>query len=79
MFGWNYKTRTRAFEESLDVLEKAWAASRFDYVGKIYNVKGGLLRPPPVKPGALPLWIGAAAPKARARAVRHRAGFSSPR
>ncbi|HZQ02362.1 MAG TPA: LLM class flavin-dependent oxidoreductase [Reyranella sp.] len=75
MFGWNYRTRTRAFEESLEILEKAWSGEPFDYAGKIYNVKGGLLRPPPVKPGRPPLWIGAAHPKARARAVRHRAGF----
>ncbi len=74
-FGWNYKTRTRAFEESLEILEKAWIGEAFDYAGKIYSVKTGLLRPPPVKPGRLPLWIGAAHPKARARAVRHRAGF----
>jgi alkanesulfonate monooxygenase SsuD/methylene tetrahydromethanopterin reductase-like flavin-dependent oxidoreductase (luciferase family) len=74
-FGWNYATRTRAFEESLDILEKAWTGEAFDYDGKIYTVKGGLLRPPPVKPGAPPLWIGAAHPKARARAVRRRAGF----
>lgn len=74
-FGWNYKTRTRAFEESLEILEKAWIGEAFDYAGKIYSVKNGLLRPPPVKPGRLPLWIGAAHPKARARAVRHRAGF----
>ena len=38
-------------------------------------MKGGLLRPPPVLPGRPPLWIGAAHPKARARAVRRRAGF----
>ena len=38
-------------------------------------MKGGLLRPPPVKPGRPPLWIGAAHPKARARAVRRGAGF----
>ena len=75
MFGWNYATRTRAFEESLDILEKAWTGEPFDYDGKIYKVKGGLLRPPPVKPGRPPLWIGAAHPKARARAVRRRAGF----
>ncbi len=74
-FGWNYKTRTRAFEESLEILEKAWTGEAFDYAGKIYSVKGGLLRPPPVQPGRPPLWIGAAHPKARARAVRHRAGF----
>ncbi len=75
MFGWDFARRTRAFEEALDILEKAWTGESFDYEGKIYNVKGGRLRPPPVKPGRLPLWIGAAHPKARARAVRHRAGF----
>ncbi len=75
MFGWPYARRTSAFEECLDVLELAWKGEAFDYEGRTYKVKGGLLRPPPVKPGRLPLWIGAAAPKARARAVRHRAGF----
>ena len=74
-FGWNYKTRTRAFEESLDILGLAWRGERFDYEGRVYNVKGGLLRPPPIKPGPLPLWVGAAAPAARARAVRYRAGL----
>jgi len=74
-FGWNYKTRTRAFEESLDILGLAWRGERFDYDGRVYNVKGGLLRPPPIKPGPLPLWVGAAAPAARARAVRYRAGL----
>ena len=75
MFGWPYAKRTRAFEESLDILEAAWRGEPFEYDGSIYKVKGGILRPAPVKPGKLPLWIGAAAPKARARAVRHRAGF----
>src|SRR6185312_13796456 len=75
MFGWNYAKRSAAFEESLEILDLAWQGERFDYEGRIYKVKSGILRPPPVKPGRLPLWIGAAAPKARARAVRHRAGL----
>ena len=75
MFGWPYVRRTSAFEEALDTLEKAWTGEPFDYQGRSYKVKAGLLRPPPVKPGRLPLWIGAAHPKARARAVRRRAGF----
>jgi alkanesulfonate monooxygenase SsuD/methylene tetrahydromethanopterin reductase-like flavin-dependent oxidoreductase (luciferase family) len=74
-FGWTYATRTRAFEEALDILEKAWTGEAFDYAGRIYSVKDGRLRPPPVAPGRPPLWIGAAHPKARARAVRRRAGF----
>jgi alkanesulfonate monooxygenase SsuD/methylene tetrahydromethanopterin reductase-like flavin-dependent oxidoreductase (luciferase family) len=75
MFGWNYARRSTAFEESLEILDLAWRGEPFDYEGRIYKVKSGVLRPPPVKPGRLPLWIGAAAPKARARAVRHRAGL----
>ena len=75
MFGLPYATRTRAFEEALDILHLAWSGERFDYHGKIYNVKSGILRPPPIKPGPPPLWIGAAAPKSRARAVRHGAGL----
>jgi len=51
------------------------AASASTMRAASYKVKGGLLRPPPVRPGPLPLWIGAAAPLARARAVRHRAGL----
>ena len=75
MFGWPYAKRTTAFEESLDILSHAWLGERFDYEGRVFKVKQGLLRPPPVKPGPLPLWVGAAAPAARARAVRHRAGL----
>jgi alkanesulfonate monooxygenase SsuD/methylene tetrahydromethanopterin reductase-like flavin-dependent oxidoreductase (luciferase family) len=75
MFGWPYARRTRAFEESLDILKLAWSGERFDFAGQIYNVKGGLLRPPPLRAGAPPLWIGAAAPASRARAVRHGAGL----
>jgi hypothetical protein len=66
MFGWPYARRTTAFEESLDILGLAWRGERFDYEGRVYKVKGGLLRPPPIKPGPPPLWIGAAAPVARA-------------
>lgn len=75
MFGLPYARRTRAFEEALDILQIAWRGERFDYDGRIYSVKAGILRPPPLRPGPLPLWIGAAAPKSRARAVRYRAGL----
>ena len=66
------RTRTRAFEESLDILEKAWTGEPFDYDGKIYKVKGGVLRPPPVKPGS------AAALDRRRRAQGPREGRAPP-
>ncbi|MEC9345795.1 MAG: LLM class flavin-dependent oxidoreductase [Pseudomonadota bacterium] len=74
-WGLNYRTRTRAFEECLSILALAWSGEPFDFDGDIYTVKGGLLRPTPVVPGPAPLWIGAAAPVSRARAVRNGAGL----
>jgi len=74
-YGQNYRQRTRAFEEALDILNLAWTGERFDYQGELHQVSGGLLRPAPVSPGAPPLWLGAAAPASRARAIRHRAGL----
>ena len=50
MFGWSYARRTTAFEEALDILGLAWRGERFDYEGRIYKVRAGLLRPPPVRP-----------------------------
>jgi alkanesulfonate monooxygenase SsuD/methylene tetrahydromethanopterin reductase-like flavin-dependent oxidoreductase (luciferase family) len=73
--GRSYKERTGAFEDALEVLQLAWAGDRFDYKGRTCEVRGGWLRPAPVRPGHPPLWVGAAAPTSRARAVRHGAGL----
>lgn len=73
-YGWPYSTRTRAFEEAIEVLEAAWRGEPFDYEGDIYKVRQGCLRPRPVQ-NRLPLWLGATAPAARARVIRHRAGL----
>jgi len=75
-YGLDYKRRTRAFEESLDILGLAWTGETFDYEGQIYNTKNGALRPKPVSPGKPALWIGATAPAARARVVRYTAGLT---
>lgn len=74
-FGLPHGGRTMAFDEALDVLERAWTGEEFDYDGGVYQVHRGRLRPPPVQPGRPPLWIGAAAPRSRARVVARRAGL----
>jgi alkanesulfonate monooxygenase SsuD/methylene tetrahydromethanopterin reductase-like flavin-dependent oxidoreductase (luciferase family) len=73
--GLPFERRTRLLGEALDVLDLAWSGDRFDYHGEIHRVDGGLLRPAPVRPGLPPLWLGAATPRSRARAVRRRAGL----
>ncbi len=73
--GLDYDRRTRSFREGLDIVDLAWHGERFDYDGQMHKVKGGLLRPPPLRTGHPPLWLGAAAPKSRARAARRGAGL----
>ena len=74
--GLDYTRRTRALRECLDIVDLAWTGERFDYNGELYQVQGGLLRPAPCVPsGRPPLWLGAAAPRSRARAVRRGAGL----
>jgi alkanesulfonate monooxygenase SsuD/methylene tetrahydromethanopterin reductase-like flavin-dependent oxidoreductase (luciferase family) len=73
-YGWRYQTRTRAFEEAIHILEQAWTGESFDFTGDIYSVHQGRLRPKPLQ-SRLPLWLGATAPPARARVIRHRAGL----
>lgn len=73
--GLNYRTRTRAFDEGLDIIDLAWTGEPFDYDGDIYRSTGGLLRPAPVRPGLPALWLGAANSAARERVVSRRAGL----
>ena len=74
-FGLPYGRRTRALEEALEILKLAWRGERFDYAGDIYRVTAGLLRPPPLRPGVPPRWMGAAARAARERVIRNGAGL----
>ncbi|MDH4076016.1 MAG: LLM class flavin-dependent oxidoreductase [Acidimicrobiia bacterium] len=74
--GADYGRRTRALRECLDIVDAAWTGERFDYAGEIYRVDGGLLRPTPIDPTRRPpLWLGAAAPRSRARAAARGAGL----
>ncbi len=74
--GADYGRRTRALRECLDIVDTAWTGERFDYEGELYQVSGGLLRPTPIDPTRRPpLWLGAAAPRSRARAAARGAGL----
>ena len=71
LFAAPYKERFSRFEESLEILRKAWSShERFSYHGKRYHFDDILLTPKPYQPGGPPLWIGAAYPEAIKRAGR---------
>src|SRR5262245_51223757 len=47
MFGWPYARRTRAFEESLDILALPRRGERVDHHGSVYKVHARMQPPPP--------------------------------
>lgn len=71
LFAAPYNERFSRFEESLEILRKAWSShERFSYYGKRYQFEDILLTPKPYQPDGPPLWIGAAYPEAIKRAGR---------
>jgi alkanesulfonate monooxygenase SsuD/methylene tetrahydromethanopterin reductase-like flavin-dependent oxidoreductase (luciferase family) len=67
LFGVNPKTQVSRFEESLDLIERAWAGEEIDHEGKHFKVKGGPVTPSPV---AAEVWLGATSEPGVKRAAR---------
>lgn len=43
--------------ESIEILRKYWSGERFDYHGKIFDLKDVDMLPKPVHPGGPPIWV----------------------
>ena len=57
-------------DEAIEIIRKYWAGERFDYRGKIFQLRDVDLQPPPVQPGGPPIWIaGRSSPAMRRAAI----------
>ena len=74
-FGVEAEERAERFEESLDVLQQAWAGGPLDHQGRHFTCQGLEVHPRPEQPGGPPLWIGAAAAAPQRRAAARGAGL----
>jgi probable F420-dependent oxidoreductase len=43
--------------EALEIIRNYWSGERFDYDGKIYQLKDADMLPTPVQPGGIPIWV----------------------
>ncbi len=72
-----FKQREGRFEETLEILEKAWTTvGPFAHHGKYFNFDAIHVTPKPFQRPRPPIWIGAFAPKSIARAGRMADGWS---
>jgi len=76
-FGVPMKQREGRFEETLEILQKAWTTTGpFAHHGKYFNFDAIHVTPKPFQQPRPPIWIGAFAPKSVARAGRLADGWS---
>ena len=51
------KERDRRTTEALEIMRKYWTGERFDYDGKIFQLKDVDMLPRPVQPNGPPIWV----------------------
>ncbi|HYN73919.1 MAG TPA: LLM class F420-dependent oxidoreductase [Nakamurella sp.] len=49
--------RLRALDEGVQIIRQAWTTGSATLQGKTYQVDGAIVRPRPLQPGGIPLWI----------------------
>lgn len=75
-FGVDEKTFVSRFTEGLDLMKAAWSDEpRVSFAGRFRQVDDLPIQPKPVQRPHPPVWFGANAPAALARAVRHGDAF----
>ena len=75
-FGVDRETFVARFTEGLQLMKAAWSDEpRLTFQGRFRQLDDVPIQPKPVQRPHPPIWFGANAPKALARAVRHGDGF----
>jgi probable F420-dependent oxidoreductase len=68
--GLDYKTRISRFEEAIEIIRRSWRPEPVFFEGRHFAVMGANVSPKPVQIHGPPIWIGAQADAAIARAAR---------
>jgi alkanesulfonate monooxygenase SsuD/methylene tetrahydromethanopterin reductase-like flavin-dependent oxidoreductase (luciferase family) len=69
-FGSPYEDRLARFIDGIDVIRRLWTGERVEHQTPWYSLSGATVRPLPVQPGGVPIWIGATSDRAIKRAGR---------
>lgn len=69
-FGVDIRQRRGRFEESLEILGRAWTGEPFDFRGRYFDLAGAQVLPVPARRPGPPLWIGGQARVSVERAAR---------
>jgi probable F420-dependent oxidoreductase len=76
-FGIPMAQRVSRFEESLEILRRAWTEDNFSFVGKRFTLRNVSITPKPMQKPHPPLWVGPWSMEGAKRAARQGTGFVS--
>jgi alkanesulfonate monooxygenase SsuD/methylene tetrahydromethanopterin reductase-like flavin-dependent oxidoreductase (luciferase family) len=69
--------RLRALDEGVEILRQAWTTGTATLQGSIYQVDGAIVRPLPLQPGGIPLWIAGGGEKKTLRIAAKYAQYTN--
>ena len=69
--------RLRALDEGVRIMRQAWTTGSATLQGKTYQVDGAIVRPLPLQPGGIPLWIAGGGEKVTLRIAAKYAQYTN--
>jgi len=69
LFGVAPETRGARFVEQVAIMRRLWTEESVTFEGKFFNLQNARLEPKPVRPGGVPIWLGAWGPLGMKRAA----------
>lgn len=76
-FGLAMDDSRQRFDESLEIIRRAWTEDSVTYDGRFYQVRDVRVRPKPVQKPHPPIWVAAVSPESFERAARNGYRFLS--
>jgi len=69
--------RLRALDEGVQIMRQAWTKGSATLQGKVYQVDGAIVRPLPLQPGGIPIWIAGGGEKVTLRIAAQYAAYTN--
>ena len=69
--------RLRALDEGVQIMQQAWTTGSATLQGKVYQVDGALVRPLPLQPGGIPIWVAGGGEKVTLRIAAQYASYTN--
>ncbi len=69
--------RLRALDEGVQIIQQAWTTGSATLQGKVYQVDGAIVRPLPLQPGGIPIWVAGGGEKVTLRIAAQYASYTN--